>query len=175
MGGVKISCIKHVNTAAAELRCNGPCGRVLAVTRFSRNQRSAGASQECLDCVAWGLSQEPGHTVLATVDVYQTQDEANRDLASRVGPGNQALRIDDGNQVTSENMSSTASVISETTTTVSFASTDSQGHWARPLQRKTDWMVPTYVQNSKDGRSQAKRPPLIPEEAYDSDGSIDYC
>ncbi|KAL5890055.1 hypothetical protein ACKVWM_005313 [Pyricularia oryzae] len=179
-GDTKISCSKHTNLAAAELRCTGPCGRVLAVTCFSKNQRSAGGSQECLDCVAWGLSQEPGHTVLATVDVQQTQEEACRDLVSREAPKNRALQIDDGNQkaLTFENMSSTASMTSETsfsTATSSRVSSNSQGPWARPAQRKTDWMVPTYLQEVRDGRGPARPPPLIPEEAYDSDGSVDYC
>lgn len=161
-GDTKISCSKHTNLAAAELRCTGPCGRVLAVTCFSKNQRSAGGSQvrailqlssdkldqnmilisflsqECLDCVAWGLSQEPGHTVLATVDVQQTQEEACRDLVSREAPKNRALQIDDGNQkaLTFENMSSTASMTSETsfsTATSSRVSSNSQGPWARPV------------------------------------------
>lgn len=95
-------------------------------------------SQECLDCVAWGLSQEPGHTVLATVDVQQTQEEACRDLVSREAPKNRALQIDDGNQkaLTFENMSSTASMTSETsfsTATSSRVSSNSQGPWARPV------------------------------------------
>lgn len=61
------------------------------------------------------------------------------------------------------------------TATSSRVSSNSQGPWARPAQRKTDWMVPTYLQEVRDGRGPARPPPLIPEEAYDSDGSVDYC
>lgn len=59
----------------AELKCQGPCGLVLALDSFSKQARCNGGSNWCLACTGWKEAAEPGVTTV------RVQDQQRRSIS----------------------------------------------------------------------------------------------
>lgn len=71
----RLRCMACVGGQTGELRCEGPCGLVLALDAFSKQARSNGGSKWCVSCTSWKEAAEPGVTTAPAVSTDIAPDE----------------------------------------------------------------------------------------------------
>ncbi|KAI8634180.1 hypothetical protein F5Y19DRAFT_202970 [Xylariaceae sp. FL1651] len=67
---IGLTCKAHIPGTSREMRCHGPCDRMLVPDRFSKNQRRNTQEPWCIDCTEWRLEFEGGEVPTPPPNCY---------------------------------------------------------------------------------------------------------